>query len=430
MKKMKSISVMMLCFVMLISLFPASALAEGELCSCGSAYDENGVCQSCGDVRERSVPTVYCEKGKLTLFGKVPENVTPAIAPVYVSADHAQEWSGIADVSDFCYRMYDLSLADNAGEAYITENQMLTTLNPEFVGKPTSVRIFRIYEIVLIDENGVPYKKTVGEEIPNAEWDGERVTFSFTMPQRWLIVGTPDGWGLLAMRLARLNGLTPSSDDAERLLLAVDEAAQNLRWSGVSDEELYSHEGLDWAQYNMLRSSLLVNKTLTSGNVTVSGLMPASAWLEVTNVSKSDLGGYIEGRELVFAYDITVKYGNGREYQPGDVHPLKVLISNAGASCDTVVTHIEDANTAENIAACCLPSYVSRPSADIDPVDIPAATAGQRLHWGRVNMQERAAEERKGDFNLMEKCLTDEEAAQECSRCLRCDHCGFGAFRK
>ena len=84
---------------------------------------------------------------------------------------------------------------------------------------------------------------------------------------------------------------------------------------------------------------------------------------------------------------------------------------------------------AENIAARCLPSYVSRPSADIDPVEIPPAPAGQRLHWGRVNMQERPAEERKGDFTLMEKCLTDEEAAQECSRCLRCDHCGMGAFR-
>ena len=66
---------------------------------------------------------------------------------------------------------------------------------------------------------------------------------------------------------------------------------------------------------------------------------------------------------------------------------------------------------------------------NIDPVEIPTAPAGQRLHWGRVNMQERAAEERKGDFNLMEKCLTDEEARQECSRCLRCDHCGYGAFR-
>ena len=65
-----------------------------------------------------------------------------------------------------------------------------------------------------------------------------------------------------------------------------------------------------------------------------------------------------------------------------------------------------------------------------DAVEIPNAPADSRLHWGRVNMQERAAEDRKDDFGLMEKCLTDEEAKQECSRCLRCDHCGFGAFRK
>ena len=80
---------------------------------------------------------------------------------------------------------------------------------------------------------------------------------------------------------------------------------------------------------------------------------------------------------------------------------------------------------AENVAA-----YLgSNPTLARD-VEIPYAPAGQRLHWGRVNMQERPAEERKGDFNLMEKCLTDEEARQECSRCLRCDHCGFGAFRE
>ena len=65
-----------------------------------------------------------------------------------------------------------------------------------------------------------------------------------------------------------------------------------------------------------------------------------------------------------------------------------------------------------------------------DAVEIPTAPAGQRLHWGRVNMIERPADERKDDFNLMEKCLTDEEAAQECSRCLRCDHFGCGAFRR
>ena len=62
-------------------------------------------------------------------------------------------------------------------------------------------------------------------------------------------------------------------------------------------------------------------------------------------------------------------------------------------------------------------------------VEIPAAGANVPLHWGRVNMSERAASERKGDFELMERCLTDEAAKQECSRCLRCDHCGYGAFK-
>ena len=97
----------------------------------------------------------------------------------------------------------------------------------------------------------------------------------------------------------------------------------------------------------------------------------------------------------------------------------------------TVIRAIDAGRVAAiNIAATLVPSAQCLVPSEIDPVEIPNAPAGQRLHWGRVNMQERAAEERKDDFNLMEKCLTDEEAAQECSRCLRCDHCGFGAFRK
>ena len=39
------------------------------------------------------------------------------------------------------------------------------------------------------------------------------------------------------------------------------------------------------------------------------------------------------------------------------------------------------------------------------------------------------AGERIHDWNLVEQGLTEEEARQEASRCLRCDHFGFGAFR-
>ena len=45
---------------------------------------------------------------------------------------------------------------------------------------------------------------------------------------------------------------------------------------------------------------------------------------------------------------------------------------------------------------------------------------------GRVNLTERPAAERRGDFDLMEFGMSDEEAKQECSRCMRCDHYGLG----
>ena len=66
-----------------------------------------------------------------------------------------------------------------------------------------------------------------------------------------------------------------------------------------------------------------------------------------------------------------------------------------------------------------------------EKIEIPSADPRNcRLHWGRVNMQERPADERRGDFMLMEKCLSDEEARQECARCLRCDRFGRGAFKR
>jgi hypothetical protein len=44
-------------------------------------------------------------------------------------------------------------------------------------------------------------------------------------------------------------------------------------------------------------------------------------------------------------------------------------------------------------------------------------------------MRERPACERRCDFELMEYCMTKEEAMQESGRCLHCDHFGYGIFR-
>lgn len=312
-------------------------------------YDENGICRICGDIRERTCDTVYCEKGRLTVFGKVPENIMPYIEPVFVNKDNAAAWSGRKDVSDLCYRMYEITLADSFGTVYESPNAMLTKINSEFRYKVHDVHLYRVYDKTFYDEYGRPYVKTVGEELKGAEWDSERITFSYTMPEKWLIVGTPDAWGLLAMRLNRLTayeaGKDQSGEQLNQLLLSVDEAAAVLRANGVGDAELFNHEGIDWTVYNGLRSSALRELELKSGNVSVSGTMPGNSWLEVTQVPLEEVADYVQPEEvLLFAYDIKIKYGPGFEFQPLEDSPLEVVIRDVDVSSEDEVqiTHIDE----------------------------------------------------------------------------------------
>ncbi len=59
-------------------------------------------------------------------------------------------------------------------------------------------------------------------------------------------------------------------------------------------------------------------------------------------------------------------------------------------------------------------------------VDVPAPKPNDRTPYGRVEVQERPARERKCDFEGVETEMSLEEAIQECGRCLRCDHYGCG----
>lgn len=62
-------------------------------------------------------------------------------------------------------------------------------------------------------------------------------------------------------------------------------------------------------------------------------------------------------------------------------------------------------------------------------VEIPTPRCEDIRPRGRVDCREREASERKCDFDCMECSMTDEEAAQEAGRCLRCDHFGYGIFK-
>lgn len=60
--------------------------------------------------------------------------------------------------------------------------------------------------------------------------------------------------------------------------------------------------------------------------------------------------------------------------------------------------------------------------------EVPPARSNDRTAYGRVQIAERPARERKCDFDYVEVPMSSEEAAQECGRCLRCDVFGIGAL--
>ena len=62
-------------------------------------------------------------------------------------------------------------------------------------------------------------------------------------------------------------------------------------------------------------------------------------------------------------------------------------------------------------------------------VEIPPAHMTNTPPCGRVNLRNRTLACYAGDFSLVKEGMTDEEAHQEASRCLRCDHFGFGSFK-
>lgn len=101
----------------------------------------------------------------------------------------------------------------------------------------------------------------------------------------------------------------------------------------------------------------------------------------------------------------------------------------AGGDCVTGPATVIRAIAAGKVAAANIDEYLGYHHELQVDVEIPSPRIDDRCPCGRVNMTERMPEERKGDFELMEKCMSEEEAMQEARRCLRCDHFGYGIFK-
>jgi len=100
----------------------------------------------------------------------------------------------------------------------------------------------------------------------------------------------------------------------------------------------------------------------------------------------------------------------------------------SGGDCVSGPATVIRAIAAGKVAAANIDSYLGGHHVLGGWMDIPPAIPSDLVAIGRVNMKERPASERVGDWEDIEIGLTEAEAMHECKRCLRCDHYGSGAI--
>lgn len=100
----------------------------------------------------------------------------------------------------------------------------------------------------------------------------------------------------------------------------------------------------------------------------------------------------------------------------------------AGGDCQTGPATVIRAIAAGKVAARNIDAYLGFNHTLDCGADVPAAFPNPRVPTGRVEVSERPARERARDFEACEEAMTEQEAAQECGRCLRCDVFGCGSM--
>ena len=101
----------------------------------------------------------------------------------------------------------------------------------------------------------------------------------------------------------------------------------------------------------------------------------------------------------------------------------------AGGDCVTGPATVIRAIAAGKAAAANIDEYLGFHHEITTDVQVPAPRFSDLRPRGRSDTTQRDAGERKQDFACIECGLTAEEAEQESSRCLRCDHFGYGVFK-
>ena len=124
---------------------------------------------------------------------------------------------------------------------------------------------------------------------------------------------------------------------------------------------------------------------------------------------------------------IEVKRGNFVALPDGVVSNMPGVF--AGGDCVTGPATVIRAIAAGKVAAANIDNYLGYHHPITVDVDIPAASREDKVRCARVNLGEKSAQERRNNFEHIECGFSDEEVAQECGRCMRCDHYGYGILK-
>lgn len=126
-------------------------------------------------------------------------------------------------------------------------------------------------------------------------------------------------------------------------------------------------------------------------------------------------------------YGIPVFRGNIKTERTNVVDKVQGIY--AGGDCVTGPSTVINAIAAGKVAAANIDNYLGYNHEITCDIEIPVPQIEDKKARGRIELKERYASERGGDFGAVELPMTRQESLAECSRCLRCDACGFGSFR-
>lgn len=215
----------------------------------------------------------------------------------------------------------------------------------------------------------------------------------------------------------RVADMTALHDEIEGAIAEGVEVATLRAPVRIETDKEYSAKGL-WVRPQMISA-------MKNGRASVKDTGEADILIPCTTVIVA-IGQDIESQHFADA-GVPVSRGVIQTERHGGFDMLPGVF--AGGDCATGPATVIRAIGAAKVIAANIDEYLGFHHVIQSDVDVPSPDMSDRNPCGRVNMTEREACQRVCDFEGVELPMSEAECRQEASRCLRCDHFGYGIFK-